>query len=139
MVTTTYGTWCTRVDHLNLSVAGSVSDAFGSEGSEGFDFEAIVEEYREAINEALPPSVSLCGDEFIGPYYDDDKDFEGYPHTLLGVLDIKAIVEDIDLWAIVAKHQEAQHGPRSWTPEERGEYGAMYGTEEPFMNTEEGQ
>jgi len=102
--TTTYGTWCTRVDHLSTSLENTVIDAFGSEGTDGFDLDAIISDYRAAINEALPSSVSLCGDEFIGPYYEADYDFDGYPLTDAGALDIKTIVSDVDLWEIVAKH-----------------------------------
>lgn len=104
-VTTEYGTWCPKVDRLSATLAQSVSDAFGTEGSDGYDFHAIVEEYREAINEALPDNVSLSGDIFYGPYYPEDQDFEGYPKDKFGALDIKQIVEDIDLWEIIQRNE----------------------------------
>lgn len=102
--TTNYGTWNNRVAPYSLTVENYVTDAFGSYGTDDFDFDAIVAEYRTAIDTALPDGVSLCGDEFIGPAYDADCDFTGYPTNEDGGLDIKAIVEDIDLWAIIERH-----------------------------------
>ncbi|WP_031171590.1 hypothetical protein [Streptosporangium roseum] len=105
--TTSYGTWNNRVDSYGINLQTSAIEAFGSEGPDGFDFDAIVSDYRTAINDALPDSVSLCGDEFIGPYYEADCDFDGYPTDEGGRLDIKAIVESIDFWEIAAKHENA--------------------------------
>jgi hypothetical protein len=102
--TTTYGTWNNRVDTYSADFETYVMDAFGSEGADGFDFDAIVADYRDAINDALPASVSLCGSEFVGPYYEADYDFDGYPTDDDGRLDIKAIVESVDFWEIAAKH-----------------------------------
>lgn len=98
--TTSYGTWSNRVDEYSLTVEYSVEEAFGSEGPAGYDFAAIVRDYRAAINDALPEGVSLCGNEFIGPFYD--------PATTPGSdgdLDLKEIVDDIDLAAIMEAHQ----------------------------------
>jgi hypothetical protein len=103
--TTSYGTWTNRVEQYSANFETSVMDAFGSDGTEGFDFDAIVADYRNAINAALPNSVSLCGSEFIGPYHADDCDFDGYPMDEDDRLDIKTIVESVDFWAIVEKHQ----------------------------------
>lgn len=103
--TTNYGTWCNQVDQYNTSPEASLADFFGSEGADGFDFDAIVADYRQAINEALPDSVVLAGDQFYAPYYEADRDFDGYPLDEDGGLDIKAIVDDIDLNAIVERHQ----------------------------------
>jgi hypothetical protein len=106
--TTEYGTWCNIVDRYSVNVETTVMDGyFGSEGAEGFDFEAIVDDYRDAINEALPDSVALSGNDFIGPYYEADQHFDGYPVDRDGVLDIKAIVDSIDLNAIAERHQTA--------------------------------
>jgi hypothetical protein len=104
--TTTYGTWNTKGDSMTLTVEQSIADYLG-EFAKDFDVEAIVEDYREAIDEALPPSVSLCGNEFIGPYYATDCDFGDAPTTEFGDLDLKAIVAEIDLWAIIAKHDSS--------------------------------
>ncbi|GAB2695754.1 Aca2/YdiL-like domain-containing protein [Kitasatospora kifunensis] len=103
--TTPYGSWCNQVDHFSVSVAQSIVEAFGSEGPDGYDIDAIETEYRQAIDAALPPYVSLCGEDFIGPYYEADQDFDGYPQDEDGGLDIKAIVDAIDLWAIIEKHE----------------------------------
>lgn len=104
MVTTSYGTWNNKVDRYRLTVEQSVVEAFGAEGTDGFDLPAIVADYRAAINEALPQGVTLVGDEFIGPYRPEPDAFAGYPVDDDGGLDIKAIVDDIDLWAIIEKH-----------------------------------
>lgn len=99
--TTEYGTWCNIVDQYSVGVETTVMDGyFGSEGAEGFDFEAIVDDYRDAINEALPDGVFLTGNEFIGPAYDADCHWDGD-------LDIKAIVDGIELGPIVERHQTA--------------------------------
>lgn len=107
--TTDYGTWNNVVDKNSLTLESPLRDGyFGSEGSDGFDFEAIAADYRTAINEALPDSVALSGDEFIGPYYAADQNFNGYPVDKYGALDIKAIVDSIDLNAIIERHQTAK-------------------------------
>lgn len=104
--TTDYGTWCNRIDQYSVSLEASLTDGyFGSEGADGFDFEAICTEYRQAINDALPSSVTLSGDQFYGPYYEADQHFDGYPVDEDGRLDLKAIVDGIDLSAIVERHQ----------------------------------
>lgn len=100
--TTSYGTFYNHAK--SLTVEAYVEDAFGSEGTDGFDIDAINSDFREAINEALPPSVSLCGNEFIGPFFRADQHFDGYPLDEYGALDITAIIESIDFWAIVERH-----------------------------------
>lgn len=102
---TSYGTWNNHVDQYSTGLEHTVTEAFGSYGPDDFDFDAIVSDYRNAINDALPDSVTLAGDEFIGPAYADDQDFDGYPMDEDGSLDIKAIVEDVDLWEIIARHE----------------------------------
>jgi hypothetical protein len=101
--TTIYGTWTTRVEPYSATFATSVYEALGDYADE-CDIDAIAADYRNAINEALPEGVALVGDEFIGPAYDADCDFDSYPTDEYGRLDIKTIVESVDLWAIVAKH-----------------------------------
>lgn len=96
--TTSYGTWCNRVDQYSTTVEHSVAEAFGSEGDSGFDFDAIVRDYRTAINAALPDGVSLCGNDFIGPYDSDTAPGSD------GDLDIKGIVDGVDLAAIMEAH-----------------------------------
>lgn len=115
ITTTSYGTWNNQVEPYSLTVAQSVLEAFGSgEGVEDFDLAAIEADYREAINNALPPHVTLTGDEFIGPAYDKDIDWTGYPvedvpagleDEVDAPLDIKAIIDSIDFWEIAARHE----------------------------------
>lgn len=101
--TTSYGTWCNRIESLSLSVENTVADYLG-DFVDDYDFDGVVAEYRGAINDALPDSVILSGNEFIGPYYDADQDFDGYPTDEGGFLDLKAIVDGIDLDEIAARH-----------------------------------
>lgn len=103
--TTSYGTWANHGGG-GLTVADSITEALG-EFAGDYDTEAIEVEYREAINEALPDGVTLDGDEFYGPYYEADQDFDGYPLDDFGGLDIKTIVEFTDFWAITERHDTA--------------------------------
>lgn len=95
--TTDYGNWTNRVEQFSASVEDSVLAIF-IDGTDGWNFDAIVTEYRAAINEALPDRVALVGNEFIGPYREEDCDWEGE-------LDIKALVDEIDLMEIVKRHE----------------------------------
>jgi hypothetical protein len=99
--TTSYGTWNDRVEPHSANFSTSVYEALG-DFADDYDTDAIEADYRNAINEALPDGVSLCGDEFIGPAY--DADFDGYPTDEYGRLDIRTIVESVDFWEIVSKH-----------------------------------
>lgn len=101
--TTDYGSWY-NVQGYELTVSGTVSQAAGDYGDD-FDLDAAEAEYYRAIQAALPPGVSLIGDEFIGPYYDEDKNFEGYPADEYGDLDLTAIVESVDLMEILERHE----------------------------------
>lgn len=104
MTTTSYGTWNNKVDRHCLTVEQSVVEAFGTESTDGFDVDAITADYREAINTALPPRVHLIGDEFTGPARPDEDEYAGYPVDDDGNLDIRAIVDGIDLWSIIERH-----------------------------------
>lgn len=110
MITTEYGTWTSCVESFSTSPEADIVDAVNGgdaswllrmESSGALD--AIAREYRAQINAALPPDVSLCGEQFIGPAYPADGAFEGYPMDEHGALDIKAIVEAIDLDAILER------------------------------------
>lgn len=109
--TTTYGHWTTLVDSTSTTlertvfefVSGADSDWLAALKNSGA-LDRIIDEYREAINKALPPGVVLSGDEFIGPFEHAQDAWDGYPVTEDGDLDIGAIVEAIDLSAIVARH-----------------------------------
>lgn len=109
--TTTLGTWTSLVAHYSASVESTVTDYLNGGDADWRErveetgaFERMVADYRQAINDALPHGVALAGDEFYGPYYEADRDFQGYPTDDDGRLDIAAIVEDIDLGEIVDRH-----------------------------------
>ena len=104
--TTSYGTWTNRADNLSLSVDQTVYEALGDYAGD-YDTAGLTDAYRNAINEALPRSVTLSGDEFYGPYYPADQNFDGYPLDGDGRLDIKAIIDGIDFWALAEKYDRA--------------------------------
>lgn len=105
MVTTTdYGTWCNHGDRYNLTVEATVCDAINGGDNEWQErvqstgaFDRIVSDYRDAIDAALPEGVTLAGDQFYGPYYEADWTWDGE-------LDIAGLIEAIDLYEIVARH-----------------------------------
>lgn len=109
--TTSYGTWCNIINPSSTSPDADLLDSIAGADAE---WRELVEEtgaldemqlaYYRAIDAALPPSVSLCGDEFIGPVEVDEGEFDAYPTDEFGDLDIKAIVERIDIEAIVEYH-----------------------------------
>lgn len=106
--TTSYGTWCNRVSPYSTSPDADLDDYVGGGDSDWLErleksgaLDEMKRDYRNAINAALPPSISLCGDEFIGPAYPDDDEFDGYPTDEDGGLDYVAMVEDISLEEIV--------------------------------------
>lgn len=109
--TTTYGTWCNRINTYSTSPDADVVDYLNGGDNH---WQTLVEKsgaldemtsaYRAAISAALPPSISLCGDEFVGPWQPADDEFDGYPVDEDGALDLKAMIEDIDLDPIVEWH-----------------------------------
>jgi hypothetical protein len=115
--TTSYGTWYNVTSH-NLTPGADLLDAINGGDSDWQErmaksgaLERIETEWRQAIESALPIGVSLCGEEFIGPAYEADRDFEGFPIDEDGRLDLTAIVESIDLMAIVEK-RDVDNQPR---------------------------
>lgn len=106
MTTSSYGTWNNRVRDMELTVEQSIAVALGDYTAD-YDLDALAAAYRNAINEALPEGMSLNGNEFYGPYYAADANFDGYPHDEDGRLDIKAIVDSVDFWALAAEHENA--------------------------------
>lgn len=109
MITTSYGTWNRRAGRSSLSIDVEQGVEFAlpadADGEPFTDEQiaSVVSAYRAAINAALPDSVELCGDQFYGPYREEDCHFDGYPLDRDGDLDIAAIVESVDFWAIVEK------------------------------------
>lgn len=105
---TSYGSWNNNVSEHSTGPEQDIRDLIGGgdpDWVEKFPVDAAVEEYRDAINAKLPSGVTLTGDEFIGPYYDADRTWDpslNSPET--GALDIKTIVESVDLAAIVERH-----------------------------------
>lgn len=113
VTTTSYGTWNNHINDLSDGLAADVVEALGDYATD-YDVDAIAADWRAAINAALPDKVTLADDEFIGPAYDQDKDWTGYPvqdapasleDQLDGDLDIKAIVDGVDFWEIAARHE----------------------------------
>ncbi|WP_371793057.1 hypothetical protein OG285_32525 [Streptomyces sp. NBC_01471] len=109
--TKSYGTWCNRINQYSTSPDADVLNVINGGDSDWRELlensgalALIRDEYRNAINAALPPSISLCGDEFIGPAYPDDDEFDGYATDKHGALDLAAVLEDIDLEPIVERN-----------------------------------
>jgi hypothetical protein len=109
--TTSYGTWCNQIEPYSTSPDADVVDYIGGGDSawlervqESGALEEMQAAYRTAINAALPPEISLCGDEFIGPAYPEEDEFAAYPTDEHGALDLKACIEDITLEEIVEAH-----------------------------------
>ena len=105
--TASYGTWESRVEDADTTVERTVTNALADGMCGDTNTAAIVAAYRDAVNAALPASVTLRGEEFFGPAGYEVVDFEsdGYPVDEDGGLDIDAIVRAVDFWGIV-KHLE---------------------------------
>jgi hypothetical protein len=101
--TTSYGTWASRVEDADATVERTVTNALADGMCGDTNTAAIVAAYRDAINAALPASVTLRGEEFFGPAGYEVVDFEsdGYPVDEDGGLDIDAVVRAVDFWEIV--------------------------------------
>lgn len=93
---TSYGTWSNHTNGDELSPEYSLIDYLGSQDPDDYDMDSIHMAYHQAINAALPPSVSLAVEEFIGPAEPEPGEFDGYPADRAGGLDIAAIIEGID-------------------------------------------
>lgn len=89
---TSYGCWNTLTD--GTAPEDDVCQYLGAV-EDDYDVDAIVREYREAVDAALPRGVELYGDEFTGPY-DARKELRPL---------IRPAVESIDLGAIVSRHE----------------------------------
>ena len=109
--TTLYGTWGNRVNVYSEGPDEDVKAYVWSGDPEWVErmissgaLEECRQAYRRAIEAALPPDVSLCGAEFIGPAHPEPGEFDGYPKNDHGSLDLAAMVGNIDVAAIVEKY-----------------------------------
>ena len=94
VTTTEYGVWDTAIPGGATLRAGLL--AFLGDAAATTDVDAVEADYRAAINQALAPiGVTLAGDMLYGPH----------PRTM-ALAEITAIIEDIDLGEIVARHDE---------------------------------
>ena len=78
--------------------------AYVGDYADHFNRDALAAAYRAAINAALPPGVTLNGNDFYGPAYTADHDFDGYPEADDGQLDIRAMIESIDFAELAQQH-----------------------------------
>ncbi|MFE4583287.1 hypothetical protein [Streptomyces chartreusis] len=109
--TRSYGTWTNRV---NVYSTGPDADVDSVVGTGAPEWRQTLEEsgalarmkadYRRAIDLVLPGDVALCGEEFIGPAEPQPGEFDGCATDEDGALDIAALVAEIDLDAIIARH-----------------------------------
>lgn len=96
--TTSYGSWGTYRNQPTLDA--EVHAALGDQADE-FDTDAIADEYRRAINDALPEGVELHGDELYGPC-----DQAGQWTVWFGAHEFEQAVDvDVDFWEIAARHE----------------------------------
>ncbi|MEV6165737.1 hypothetical protein AB0L71_28255 [Streptomyces sp. NPDC052052] len=109
--TTSYGTWTNKVNQYSTSPDADVLDCINGGDSDWRELleksgalDEIKQAYRAAIERALPDSVSLCGDEFIGPAHPEDGEFDDYPVDDDGRLDFAGCIEGIDLDEIIEWH-----------------------------------
>lgn len=106
--TTSYGSWASNVEHADMTLEDTVRNALADAHFVRTGItDAIIREYRDAINAALPESVSLCGNEFYGPAYAADEDFDGFDLDEDGRLDINAIICSIDFYSIAERLEES--------------------------------
>lgn len=94
--TTSYGSFSRNV--ADPGGAGSMRDyittALGDHADD-YDIDAIIADYRDAINERLADQgITLAGDEFYGPYPRPENAGET----------IADAIESVDFWEIVARH-----------------------------------
>ncbi|SES03108.1 hypothetical protein [Streptomyces qinglanensis] len=104
--TTDYGTWCNHGDRYNVSVEASILDAINGGDSDWQQrmetsgaLDRIASDYRKAIDNVLPEGISIAGNEFIGLHHTDPDYTEE-----IGDFDIAGAIEDIDLFAIIERH-----------------------------------
>lgn len=79
MTTTVYGTWV-NYDRDALTPEATIGDALANAEPEWLEkveetgaFQAMVDAYRDAIDNALPEGVNLIGEQFYGPTHEDTR------------------------------------------------------------------
>lgn len=102
--TTEYGSWDSTVDPQALNAQGSAVEMLAGYASD-YNTAELGRAYVDAINAALPVRVSLAGEQFYGPWIVKDGEWDGYPTTEGGRLDIKAIVEGVDFWRLARSYE----------------------------------
>ncbi|GAA0971630.1 MULTISPECIES: hypothetical protein [Actinomycetes] len=100
VTTTSYGSFYNHAKALNPE--SYVADALTEYGDD-YDVDGLVAAFREAIDAQLPDGVVLAGDEFLGPAYAADRDWDPALNDEDGHLDIATLVEKVDFWALAAK------------------------------------
>lgn len=107
MIATVYGSFYNATGTLNpATVVIDYINGGDPEWREQMEasgaIDAIVGDYVDAINAALPDGVSLVGDEIIGPHRTDEDYDEDF------TLDVVAsVANEIDLAEIVERHEKA--------------------------------
>lgn len=90
-----YGTWVTLIDRGARDPREAIERALTGVRVDPDTVDRIRDDYVDAINESLPPGVSLLHDEFVGPV-----DQWGYGSRVA----IADAVHGVDLWGIVFRH-----------------------------------
>lgn len=105
MITTGYGSWYNHTGH-NTSPEADIADAMNGGGSDWCQrmdaagaTEAIADDYRDAVQAALPDGIYLTGDEFLGLHQQDPN----YTDEI-GDFDIRAAIKSVNLNALIQKH-----------------------------------
>lgn len=98
MSTTSYGSWANY--RTQPTVDAEVLAALGDQAND-FDVDAITDEYRQAINDALPAGIELHGDELYGPC-----DRQGGWTVWFGQPEFDQAADvDTDFWEIASRHE----------------------------------
>jgi len=95
MLIADYGPWSDFGD--GRTPESYVEDALGGHPA-GCDLYAASAAFRRAVCEVLPDRVTLAGHHFFGPYDEQDCEWDS-------PLDIRAIIDSIDLEPIIKAHQ----------------------------------
>lgn len=113
-ITTGYGTWCNHGDRDNVSIEATIADAVNGAPRDWHErmeaagaFDRIADDYRAAINDALPQGVTLAGNEFIGMHHTDP----GYTEEV-GSVDIAETIRGVSLQEIIERHDVDEQRPQ---------------------------